>query len=228
MSTAWIAGDAGEIQDLRQAVAAWTRRKELAPIRLLQQRRDDIAARVQIGGHEHKLGEPRLPEVLLQHLGVSTAQRSAAPAAPPARRRESSPRSRSQTASAPDSASIGAPNSRHHQWPAPAGRRSVAPEQDDARRGDGSPAAHRAFLPTTSARSSQTQRQESLTASRTTRSATSASRQARSLVRLPRVERFHARRAPDARVLPQARRRRQSPPAPRRPRQSPARPRRRS
>ena len=61
-------------------------------MRFREQRRNDVAPGIEIGGDEYELAETRLPEVLRQDLPSSVVRGSRPMAAPAAPRRESDPR----------------------------------------------------------------------------------------------------------------------------------------
>ena len=56
-----IAADAGEVEHLGAPIAVRPRRQKVRAVRLAQQRRDDVATRVEIGGDEHQLAKPGCP-----------------------------------------------------------------------------------------------------------------------------------------------------------------------
>ena len=63
-----VTADAGQVEHLRPSIASDARGHEVAPMRLGQQRRNDIATGIEIGGDEHELTEPGLSEVLHQNF----------------------------------------------------------------------------------------------------------------------------------------------------------------
>ena len=66
---------AGKVEHFRLALAVEPRREKLAAIRLAQQRRHDVAARVEVGGHQHQLAKPGLANAVTQHFRVAPSNR---------------------------------------------------------------------------------------------------------------------------------------------------------
>ena len=214
MSMRVIAADARQVEHLGAPLAVRPRREELARgtarAAARRPRRDGRRDRWRPASAR----ETGLPEVLEQHLRVAAAECRVARAAPWAPRRESAPRWRRQNSARADSASTGAPNSRHHQRPDArraarrhdaatiAGRRSRRPRRARRRRAASPP--HQSGIRHARPASDHEQWTTRST-SRSAASRRSAARQPASFQRVERSSRAATRQMPSAshsRALP--------------------------